>query len=44
MPDIVARPDFPAIRQLSVESSEVVKKLAHKGSESPSIFSLSNWE
>ncbi len=43
MPDIVARPDFPAIRDLSIEGSEVVKKLAHEGSESPSIFGFSNW-
>lgn len=42
MPNIVARPDFPAIRELSVEDSEVVKKLAHEGSESPSIVRSSN--
>jgi hypothetical protein len=33
MPDIVARPDFPAIRELSVEDSEVVKKVTHAGIE-----------
>src|ERR1700730_5571335 len=31
MPDIVARPDFPAIRELSVEEFEVVKKVTHGG-------------
>jgi hypothetical protein len=31
MPDIVARPDFPAIRELSVEAFEVVKKVTHAG-------------
>jgi hypothetical protein len=43
MPDTIARPDFPAIRELSVESSEVVKKLAHKGSEFASSVRFSDW-
>jgi len=33
MPDIVACPDFPAIRELSVKGSEVVKKVTHVGIE-----------
>jgi len=33
MPDIVTRPDFPAIRELSVEGSEVVKKVTHASIE-----------
>src|SRR5580704_17513928 len=43
MPGIIARPDFPAIRELSVESSEAVKKLAHKWSECASSVRFSNW-
>jgi hypothetical protein len=31
MPDIIASPDLPAIRELSVEGSYFFKKLAHKG-------------
>ena len=42
MPGIIARPDSPTIRELSVESSEVVKKLAHKGSEFASSVRFSN--
>jgi hypothetical protein len=38
MSDIVARPDFPAISDLSVKGSEVVKKLAHAGNDSPRLL------
>jgi hypothetical protein len=31
MPDIVAGPNFPTIRELSVEGGEVVKEVTHAG-------------
>jgi hypothetical protein len=34
MPDIVVRPDFPVIRDISVDGSEPVKKLAHVNRDS----------
>jgi hypothetical protein len=38
MSDIVVRPDFPAIRDFSVESEEIVKQLAHMRGDAPRLL------